>query len=329
MLASREPAFARVVEQHGIPEPRNSEPGRPHLAAHHRRPAGQRRRRALDVVQARGRLRLPARSQPAACCHATRRCGPPECRARRPATSAAWRELVTIGRTRPRQPARRRRGSDRAADKDQGDRPLVRGNLSAVCRRAARHLPRRRPRRHGRDRSAHGSRQNSRAKRSCASSRNLGGRTAARRRCSPGTATTAACFSSASPRVAAARRLRGKCAVPGRAGTGPFSRSSCRGRGDSWPTSVPRGAPTIERVECDQRNEDLAFGDCQNLHILARRNDLAAQGHALKRGDRVDALTLSVRLGEESADVLLLRWPGVEYARFHQDVACGRISGVE
>src|SRR3954454_12732240 len=26
-LASREPAFARVVEQHGIPEPRNSEPG--------------------------------------------------------------------------------------------------------------------------------------------------------------------------------------------------------------------------------------------------------------------------------------------------------------
>ena len=28
-LASREPAFARVIEQHGIPEPRNSEPG-PH-----------------------------------------------------------------------------------------------------------------------------------------------------------------------------------------------------------------------------------------------------------------------------------------------------------
>ena len=26
-LASREPAFARVVEQHGVPEPRNSEPG--------------------------------------------------------------------------------------------------------------------------------------------------------------------------------------------------------------------------------------------------------------------------------------------------------------
>src|SRR5207237_5147612 len=26
-LASREPAFARVVEQHGIPEPRKSEPG--------------------------------------------------------------------------------------------------------------------------------------------------------------------------------------------------------------------------------------------------------------------------------------------------------------
>jgi DNA-3-methyladenine glycosylase II len=27
VLAAREPAFARVVEQHGIPEPRNSEPG--------------------------------------------------------------------------------------------------------------------------------------------------------------------------------------------------------------------------------------------------------------------------------------------------------------
>jgi DNA-3-methyladenine glycosylase II len=27
MLASREPAFARVVEQHGIPQPRNSDPG--------------------------------------------------------------------------------------------------------------------------------------------------------------------------------------------------------------------------------------------------------------------------------------------------------------
>jgi 3-methyladenine DNA glycosylase/8-oxoguanine DNA glycosylase len=26
-LAGREPAFARVVEQHGVPEPRNSEPG--------------------------------------------------------------------------------------------------------------------------------------------------------------------------------------------------------------------------------------------------------------------------------------------------------------
>src|SRR5437588_4580074 len=26
-LASREPAFARVVEQHGMPEPRNSQPG--------------------------------------------------------------------------------------------------------------------------------------------------------------------------------------------------------------------------------------------------------------------------------------------------------------
>ena len=63
------------------------------------------------------------------------------------------RRAGPVGRTRPRQSARGRRGSDRAVDQDQGHRPLVGGNLSVVLGRPARRLARGRPRRAGRDRA--------------------------------------------------------------------------------------------------------------------------------------------------------------------------------
>ena len=78
------------------------------------------------------------------------------------------RRAGPVGRARPRQPARGRRGSDRAADQDQGHRPLVGGNLSAVRGRAARRLAGRRPRGADRDRAAARPRRAADAKSSCA-----------------------------------------------------------------------------------------------------------------------------------------------------------------
>src|SRR5205823_11051290 len=65
-------------------------------------------------------------------------------------------------------------------------------------------------------------------------------------------------------------------------------------------------APAVERIERNQRHEHLTAGDLEHLHIRARRDDLCAQSHPLKRRDRIDALALADRAGEEGVDVLIL-----------------------
>ena len=142
---SREPAFAGVLEKHGMPEPRNSEPGAQTLL---RTIVGQQ----VSVAAARSmwaKLEAAFGSPPdlnrllAASDEELRAAGMSR---QKVGLHPKPRRAGHLGRARPRQPARGRRGSDRAADQDQGHRPLVGGNLSAVRGRAGRRLPGGRPR---------------------------------------------------------------------------------------------------------------------------------------------------------------------------------------
>ena len=63
---SREAAFARRHREARPARAAQQQPRRRDPASDHRRPAGQRRRGAIDVGQAGGRVRLPARPRPAA-----------------------------------------------------------------------------------------------------------------------------------------------------------------------------------------------------------------------------------------------------------------------
>ena len=87
-LARREPAFARVIEQYGVPEPRSSEPGAQTLL---RTIVGQ--QVASPPPEPCGRSsRPPSGRRPIfrSCSpQPTRRCAPPACRGKRRATSAA------------------------------------------------------------------------------------------------------------------------------------------------------------------------------------------------------------------------------------------------
>ncbi len=121
----------RALARAGYPEPRIRETGYRDAAAHHRRPAGQRRRRGQ-------RCGASSRRCSARTCR-PRRCSPPEfdaLRGLRPvAPEAGLRALaVRAGgqrRARSRQPARGRRGSDRRSWS--GSRASAAGRRRSTC----------------------------------------------------------------------------------------------------------------------------------------------------------------------------------------------------
>ena len=107
-LAAAEPAFARTLASHGRPEPRLSEPGVETLL---RTIVGQQ----VSVAAARsmwaklvGALWRAGRPRPHCSTPATRSCATPACRARRRAMLRSLAGARPVGRTRPRQPPRRR-----------------------------------------------------------------------------------------------------------------------------------------------------------------------------------------------------------------------------
>ena len=180
--------------QHGVPEPRNSERGAQTLL---RTIVGQQ----VSVAAARSMwAKLEAAFGSPPDLHLLLAASDEELRAagmsrQKSGYIRSLAELVISGELDLAQPARGRRGSDRAPDEDQGHRPLVGGNLPAVRRRPRRRLPGRRPRGDGRARPAHGPRRQAEREAAARDLPSRGGPTAERPRSSPGTATIRA-FSS-------------------------------------------------------------------------------------------------------------------------------------
>src|SRR5436305_868316 len=95
---------------------------------------------------------------------------------------------------------------------------------------------------------------------------------------------------------------------------------------------IGRWSAEIYLLFAEGRADVFPAGDLAVMVELGRLmglDELCAQNHPLKRRDRIYALALADRPGEESADVLILIGTGIEYARFDQHRTRRGIAGIE